>query len=165
VTGPGETRRGVLVPDRFNQGAVRITAGTVDPSVIPVKEKIGSLYLNRQTGQVFRKTGTGNTDWEEMDDGGGIEEFSFVAGDWAAGIANEIQIVRAPAVPGPGQIGPHGLGLGVAYVTQVFEDAGGNDLNIVDVEVEMNTVTGLVTMRKAPVPPGFAGRVVIEDSL
>lgn len=165
MTGPGEARRFVLVPGRFNQGNAGITAGPEDPTVTAVRAKIGSLYLNTGTGSVFRKIGTGNTDWEEMDDGGRAEEFSFVAGDWAAGVVNEIQIVRVPAVPGAGQIGPHTLRLGVAYVVQVFEDVGGNDLNIVDVEVEMNTATGLITMRKAPVPPGFAGRVVIEDSL
>ncbi len=80
MTGTGEVRRGVLVPDRFNQGAVRITAGTIDPSAVSTKEKIGSLYLNRKTGQVFKKVGVGNTDWEELGAGaGGLSSFLFYA--------------------------------------------------------------------------------------
>ena len=92
MTGTGEVRRGVLVPDRFNQGAVRITAGTIDPSAVSTKEKIGSLYLNRKTGQVFKKVGVGNTDWEELGAGAAaLSSFLFYAdqldnpnnADWA----------------------------------------------------------------------------------
>lgn len=81
MTGPGETRRGVLVPDRFNQGAVRITAGINDPSSVSTKEKIGSLYLNRRTGQVFKKIGTGNTDWEEIGMNQGLGEVRLFYAD------------------------------------------------------------------------------------
>jgi hypothetical protein len=59
-----------LVPGRFNRRNAGITGGPEDPTATAVRAKIGSLYLNTETGQVFRKTGSGNTDWTEMDDPG-----------------------------------------------------------------------------------------------
>ena len=99
---------------------------------------------------------------EIEDEGGIVEDFAFVVGDWAAGTADEIDIVRSPAVPGAGQIGPHTQNVGTSYLVQVYRDIGGNVLAQVDVEVEINTVTGLVTLRKAPLAAAFPGRVIVE---
>ena len=72
MTGPGEARRGVLVPGRYNQKNARVISGPEDPTSDPVKAKIGTIFLNHETGAVYKKTGTGNTDWEEIGVGGGL---------------------------------------------------------------------------------------------
>ena len=94
--------------------------------------------------------------------GGRLEEHDIPLATWAANVIHEVEIVRFPAVPGPGQIGPHRLRLGVSYLIQVYRDLGPNALDRVDVQAEIDIITGLITMRKAPLAPDFDGRVVIE---
>lgn len=65
-------------------------------------------------------------------------------------------------MPIAGQIGPHTVAAGTSYLVQVYEDMGANLLELVDIEVEVNTLTALVTLRKAPLAPDFAGRVIME---
>lgn len=90
-----------------------------------------------------------------------LQDFPFVAADWAAGVANEVQIVRLPGVPGPGQIGPHIQGLGSSYMVQVYRDLGGNVLTKVNIQIDINTASGLITLRKVPGAPAFDGRVIV----
>lgn len=93
--------------------------------------------------------------------GGITQDFAFVAADWAAGIANEIQIVRVPAVPGPGQIGPHVQPLSVSYLVQVYRDIGAGVLTKVSIQIDIDTITGLISLKKVAGALPFAGRVIV----
>jgi hypothetical protein len=82
---------------------------------------------------------------------------SFVGSDWTGGTANQINIVQTGA-PGAGEIGPHGLTIASSYVVQVYNDT--ND-RMVGIGVEIDGVTGIVTLRKTGLAPNFAGRVIV----
>lgn len=88
------------------------------------------------------------------------KDFSFVATDWSSGTANEIEIIRT-GVPGLGQLGPHEFPLGVAYSVSVFEASGVPIIIGTDTEVQINLDTGAIILRKAPLGPNFAGRVIV----
>ncbi len=92
------------------------------------------------------------------------KQFTFAAGDWAAGAANRIT-VKATGVPGPGELGPHELPTGGAYHVSVFNSTGAPITVGVDAEIEIALATGDVTIKKAGLATPFAGRVVISSAL
>jgi hypothetical protein len=92
------------------------------------------------------------------------KQFSFVAGDWAAGTPNEITVI-ATGVAGAGTLGPHELPTGGAYHVSVFNSTGAPITVGVDAEIEIALATGDVTIKKAGLATPFAGRVVISSAL
>lgn len=67
-------------------GTADIINGTEDPTVTSVPADIGSLFLNTNTGQVFKKVGSGGTDWVELDAGGGEFRLAFTNANLVSGI-------------------------------------------------------------------------------
>ena len=89
------------------------------------------------------------------------EQFSFVAADWGAGIADEVTLVFNTAA-GAGQIGPHNQGTGKVYLIQTYEDKTGGIFDQVLIETEINVGNGFVTIKKSAIAPAFDGRIVIR---
>lgn len=87
-------------------------------------------------------------------------EVTFDAADWGAGATNAVVI--PPEEPlGPGEVGPHTLPVGRGYAVSVFRDDGAFVSLGVDVEVEVNRASGVVTLYKAPLAPAFSGRAIL----
>jgi len=91
------------------------------------------------------------------------KEFSFEVADWTAGsTTNQIDVIRAGII-GPGEIGPHEFPTGRAYHISVFKDDGSAAIAGVDLEFDINLVTGVVSLKKTGLAPSFDGRVIISS--
>lgn len=97
----------------------------------------------------------------ELNAGIGVE-LVFTTADWTAGSnPNTIEIPASGALVA-GQIGPHNLDVGRVYNIHVWEDNVGPVLVGVDVELQIDLTTGLITLKKAPLAPAFSGRLIIS---
>lgn len=85
---------------------------------------------------------------------------AFTAADWATGVSNEITIIRTGAL-GAGEIGPHSLPLDDIYLIQVIRDLTDE---VVDVGIEVDPITGNITLTKTGLGTDFDGRVIIIAS-
>jgi hypothetical protein len=93
-----------------------------------------------------------------------IARVTFAAADWDAGATkNSITILQTGA-PAAGQVGPHALTVSGSYVVEVINTDLTPDEKV-DVEVQYDSVTGNVTLKKAPKAADFAGVAVIIGSL
>ena len=95
------------------------------------------------------------------------KQFDFTASDWTDGTVNIIEIPDEGTGPlgldlDPGQIGPHKFGVGRAFLLNVWKEDGTPVLVGVDVEFEIDLAAGLIKIRKAPLAPNFAGKVIIS---
>lgn len=86
----------------------------------------------------------------------------FAIADWAAGTPNEITILASGA-PAAGQVGPHGLIIGTAYSTTVFQKTGATLFETVGIRVDIDTTTGNLTIHKTGLTDPFDGRIVVEE--
>lgn len=92
------------------------------------------------------------------------KEITFEVADWGAGTANTIRII-ASGIPGAGEVGPHELPVeGKAYAVTVFKDGVGALTIGVDVGVEIDLGSGLITLTKAGLAAPFDGRAIITGS-
>lgn len=90
---------------------------------------------------------------------------AFFAANWSAGTANQIRIIKS-GVPGPGQIGPHNLGVASTYLVQVYRDNGGTEpeAELVDIQVKVDDVSGDIVLIKTGLSTAFDGHVIVAGT-
>ena len=84
----------------FDDGA-GLFQDNFDPSVAGFGAARGSIFMRNDTGQIYRKTGLGDTDWNEMDTGaagGGTRMITFTIQDPTVGDVGRFQHKFATAV-------------------------------------------------------------------
>lgn len=93
-----------------------------------------------------------------------IARVSFASTVWDAGATkNQIKILQT-GVAGSGEAGPHALLKSGSYVVEVINTDLTPDEKV-DVEVQFDSATGNITLKKAPKAADFAGVCVIIGSL
>lgn len=89
-----------------------------------------------------------------------LVRISFALTTWANGTADELKILRTGAASAPaGEIGPHKMDIADTYIVQVYDKTGTPEL--VNVEVTVDSATGNIFLKKAPLAGDFNGEVII----
>ena len=93
-----------------------------------------------------------------------IARVSFASTVWDAGATkNQIKILQT-GIAGAGEAGPHALLKSGSYVVEVINTDLTPDEKV-EVEVQFDSATGNITLKKAPKAADFAGVCVIVGSL
>lgn len=136
-------------------------SGSTDPS--PYTGKVNDFYLNTTTNEVFKKVG--HHLWEFVGfwaigtpAPGGSVSINFTAANWNGG--NTILVIPS-GIPGPGQIGPHGIPVGNTLYSKI-QLKSGSQYQEVFVEADFDSVTNTILITKSSSYPAFDGAILVS---
>lgn len=72
-----------------------------------------------------------------------------------------LRIIQS-GIPGPNEIGPHAMPLGMGYSVTVFQNHPLDVIKEVNLTILIDKTTGIITCWKAGRTPAFSGRVEVR---